>query len=612
MPITLNGTTGITTPGLINTGSTTFVDLTTTGNTILGDQSTDTLNVANGNLVLNSSGNLLLAGAGSRQRITVGTTTVSSTASPEAIDLGATFSSAAGQNLKIYTFNDGTTKHGIGVSTGSSDYVTPTGGAHTFYVNTSAVMTLNASGNLGIGDTSPPAPGGADARVISLKGNRYPQFIYTATSAAANSTTWRTIARDTLLFQIQTLNDAFSTEQTAYEILRTTGSNSIDIQRWYTATSERMRLDNSGNLGIGTTTTSGVSGAKLYVNGGITMPGNNDISGTSGLSPHYGSGSFTIYSGMPGAGTERARIDSSGNFTLGFAASPYNSAKMEIYRASAGDALILTSPVGTGNSNAIAWSNSRGDVVSARIYNIDDNAYGASIVFANRTGQGTTTTERARIDSSGNFMVGTTTAISKMTLAGGKFVINSTDSGYGQMQIGNTSSGGEASIAFVSGATGFNDPTSVNGNTYVWAIGANVYGIGGNNWGIGNKSAGNYIAKIAFNSTSWTFSSDERLKDLDGEIENAVEKVTGLRAVYYTWKSDESKTRKVGLIAQDVLAVLPEAVDKPEQDTKENGDPNYLGLGMSDVVPLLVAAIKELKAELDSVKSELATIKGAA
>jgi hypothetical protein len=71
MPITLNGTTGITTPGLINTGSTTFVDLTTTGNTILGDQSTDTLNVANGNLVLNSSGNLGIGTASPAARLHV-------------------------------------------------------------------------------------------------------------------------------------------------------------------------------------------------------------------------------------------------------------------------------------------------------------------------------------------------------------------------------------------------------------------------------------------------------------------------------------------------------------------------------------------------------------
>jgi len=56
MAITLDGTTGITTPGLTNTGTETIVSLTTTGNTILGDASTDTLNVGNGGLCKDATG----------------------------------------------------------------------------------------------------------------------------------------------------------------------------------------------------------------------------------------------------------------------------------------------------------------------------------------------------------------------------------------------------------------------------------------------------------------------------------------------------------------------------------------------------------------------------
>ena len=58
MAITIDGTTGITTPGLVNTGTESVVGLTTTGNTILGDASTDTLNVGNGGLVKDASGNV--------------------------------------------------------------------------------------------------------------------------------------------------------------------------------------------------------------------------------------------------------------------------------------------------------------------------------------------------------------------------------------------------------------------------------------------------------------------------------------------------------------------------------------------------------------------------
>ena len=105
-------------------------------------------------MTLDASGNLLLAGTSQRQRITVGTTTITSTTTPEAIDLGATYSSVAGQNLKLYTYNDGTIKHGIGVSAASSDYLTASSGKHTFYTGTTASMTIDSSGNLLVAKTA--------------------------------------------------------------------------------------------------------------------------------------------------------------------------------------------------------------------------------------------------------------------------------------------------------------------------------------------------------------------------------------------------------------------------------------------------------------------------
>lgn len=58
MPITLDGTSGITTPGLTNTGTETVVNLTTTGNTIIGDATTDTLTVGVTGIVKDASGNV--------------------------------------------------------------------------------------------------------------------------------------------------------------------------------------------------------------------------------------------------------------------------------------------------------------------------------------------------------------------------------------------------------------------------------------------------------------------------------------------------------------------------------------------------------------------------
>jgi len=103
-------------------------------------------------------------------------------------------------------------------------------------------------------------------------------------------------------------------------------------------------------------------------------------------------------------------------------------------------------------------------------------------------------------------------------------------------------------------------------------------------------------------ATSWTAVSDERFKENLVEITDAASKVALLRAVTGNYIDDENKVKKAFLIAQDVLKVLPEAV------AQEN--PNRLGVQYTEVIPLLVAAIKELKSELDTVKAELATLKG--
>ena len=114
---------------------------------------------------------------------------------------------------------------------------------------------------------------------------------------------------------------------------------------------------------------------------------------------------------------------------------------------------------------------------------------------------------------------------------------------------------------------------------------------------------------LSVTGTSWTNSSDERLKNITGEITNALDKVQQLRAATFTWKSDTTNKKCVGLIAQDVEKVLPEVVNSSAYVMGDETE--YLGVSYTEIIPLLVAAIKELKSELDSVKAELATLKGA-
>jgi len=86
----------------------------------------------------------------------------------------------------------------------------------------------------------------------------------------------------------------------------------------------------------------------------------------------------------------------------------------------------------------------------------------------------------------GNVGIGTTSPGAKLHIEGGKTGINSSDSAYGQFQIGHPT-GGEASLTFVSNLTSFGAPPSVGTPGTAWTMGVNVWGIGLDKFGIGKS-----------------------------------------------------------------------------------------------------------------------------
>ena len=96
--------------------------------------------------------------------------------------------------------------------------------------------------------------------------------------------------------------------------------------------------------------------------------------------------------------------------------------------------------------------------------------------------------------------------------------------------------------------------------------------------------------------------SDSRLKDNLTPITNPVDKIKSLRGVEFDWNSGEHVgTHDVGLIAQDVEAVLPEAVT-----TQEDG---YKNLAYTKVIPLLVEAMKEQQTMIEALRAEVELLK---
>jgi hypothetical protein len=191
-------------------------------------------------------------------------------------------------------------------------------------------------------------------------------------------------------------------------------------------------------------------------------------------------------------------------------------------------------------------------------------------------------TEAMRIDSSGNLLVGTT---SNTNYNSAKLAVNgniwmdgsSTGAVIGSADNNTGSSYGALSLGASYAAGSVKDITLILQNN----AGQRIY--------VQNRSAGVYLAD---GGTSWTSNSDERIKKNLVPIEDALNKVSQLRAVIGEYIDDELVRKRPFLIAQDVNNVLPEAVDKTNE--------NVWGVQYTDVIPLLVASIKELKAINDT------------
>ena len=235
-------------------------------------------------------------------------------------------------------------------------------------------------------------------------------------------------------------------------------------------------------------------------------------------------------------------------------------------------------------------------------------------------GNAITWTQAMTLDASGNLLVGATSAADSTvrTQSGSSskdgriqgWLSTSNGGGHGVLQLGsaNTGTGTECSIQLVSGATALgNSPTSANGTQYVWGMGLGPYGVGGNVFAISNDSYGVNV-KLNYNSSSWISVSDERIKNITANIENANQIIANWRTVYYTLKSDETNSVKIGLIAQDVQKTLPEVVDVPTKEYDDNNKLIPLGVHYSEVVPVLVKAIQEQQSTIQSLTERITAL----
>jgi hypothetical protein len=165
-------------------------------------------------------------------------------------------------------------------------------------------------------------------------------------------------------------------------------------------------------------------------------------------------------------------------------------------------------------------------------------------------------------------------------------------------------------IAGAEGVRGYSNSNSGIG-VYAGFVGGNTPVIG---WSL-------YANGWAGGITPWITVSDERLKKNVTTISAALDKVMQLRGVEYEFRSEEfpelnlSTKRQIGIIAQEVETVLPSAViekgipieSNPMNVSIASSRSSILlkGVAYTDIIPLLIEAIKEQQNEIENLKSQI-------
>jgi hypothetical protein len=428
-------------------------------------------------------------------------------------------------------------------------------------------LRIDSSGRVGIGTTSPQRP-------LHVNGT---EGVLRLTSTASGNNGFEV--------GVGTASQAF---------LWNAENSHIEIA---TNNTERMRIDSSGNVGIGTASpVFGVgTGLEVFRSGVSTVrvSSNNqavELRSDAGTGTLETRGAFPLKFGTQG--TERLRIDSSGRLIIGTSADVSggdNDVKLQVASGS-GPSIQLCRTDSTTTANELlgrifastedgGTSQVCGQITFRAEGSHTINDHATRMEFSTCPDQGSSAIERMRITSGGAVTIGRAAGVFDNTSLARFHVYNNEADKYA--------------------AVFHNDGNNVNRRGILVAAGSD------SGTGISiqfEDGNGSNLGNITFDgaTTSYNNTSDYRLKENVVDLDGAITRVKQLAPKRFNFIGVERNVD--GFLAHEAQVVVPEAV------TGEKDGEEMQGIDQSKLVPLLTAALQEAIAKIETLETKVAAL----